>query len=164
MWLVFMIFTFPLTAFGTLGLRYCFVNNAVCYAAEAACQANTFSVNQDAQHLSAVNCAQAVMLLAQTSWHGISLVGGAGGVQTSIVIAPLISTNPVTTQTSVLTTAQMLQQNLNVYMIQVSANVSISPLIPQNFMGGPQIPGLNAPIVTTVIHQKFCESPSGLKS
>lgn len=159
MWIVFIMITFPLLAFGTIGLRYAFVNNAVQYAAEAAAQSNTFLANSDASHLSAINAANNVISNSASGWTGISV----NSVTTSIVIGPY-GGGAVTTQTTPLSNAQMQLQNSNLYTCEVRVNASIQPLFPQRYFTNTlaAVPGLNVPIVTMVSSQRVFETPSGL--
>jgi len=159
MWIVFSMITFPLLAFGTIGLRYAFVNNAVQYAAEAAAQSNTFLVNSDATHLSAVNAANTVITNSAAGWTGVTV----NSITTSIVIGPY-SGGTVTSQTAPLSNAQMATLNSNLYTCEVRINTSIQPLFPQHNLNGTlaSVPGLNAPITTTVSSQRVFETPSGL--
>lgn len=159
MWIVFSMITFPLLAFGTIGLRYAFVNNAVQYAAEAAAQSNTFLVNSDATHLSAVNAANNVITTCAASWKGINI----SNIRTSIVIGSYTG-SATTSQTTPLTQLQVNSVTQNLYTCEVRVVVSIDPLFPQRYLKGTlaELPGLNAPITTMVCSQRVFESPQGL--
>jgi hypothetical protein len=167
LWIVFIVILFPLLTFGTMAMRYAFVNNAVSYAAEAAAQSGSYLVNPDSTHLSAVNAAIAVLQQAKSSWSGIN-INIPSDITTSIVIEPLPTGSSAagtpTSQTMALTSAQMAVQSQNVYLIQVTAKASIQPLIPQNYWQGGMagIPGLNAPILVTCSQSKYFEDPTKL--
>ncbi len=159
MWIVFIMIVFPLLAFGTLGMRYSFVNNAVQYAAEAGSQSLTFLVNQDATHYSATNSVTNVVNKMAASWKGITV----NSWTTSIVISPY-SGGSITSQTTPLTLAQMQQQSNNLYSCEVAIDASIQPLFPQTYWknGLGSCPGLSAPIRTKVISRRIFEYPQGL--
>lgn len=159
LWIVFIVITFPLLAFGTIGFRYAFLNNAVQYAAEAGSQSMTFQTNSDAQHLSAMNAANNVMTKAAASWKGITL----NNVVTRIVITPY-SGGGSTSTTAKLTQAQMQQQSNNIYSCEVAVDANLQPLFPQTYWKNQlmNLPGLNAPIRTQMISRRIFEYPQGL--
>jgi hypothetical protein len=161
LWLVLIMFTFPLLAFGTIGIRYCFVNNATQYAAEAGACSSSFSANitqSGVTYLSSINAAQKVITTAQQSWTGIT----PGTIVTSIVITPFAG-GTITSQTTPLTSAQMAVQAKNLYTCQVSVPVTIQPLFPQQyFQGALACPGLTVPLSTTCTSSRIFEYPQGL--
>ena len=163
LWIVLIMVTFPLLAFGTIGMRYCFVNNAVQYAAEAGACSRTFYANStNAQtgttYLSATNAVSQVISKAQASWNGIT----PSSIVTNIVITPYAGGSSTITS-SKLTAAQMSQSANNLYTCQVVVTVSLQPLFPQTYFKGLMAcPGLSAPLVTTVTSSRIYEYPQGL--
>src|ERR1700676_5364325 len=89
LWIVFIMITFPLLAFGTLGLRYAFLVNGVRYAAIAASQSKTFKNNfvdsNGITRVSAVNTAQTVVNQMAADWNGITV----SSTTTNIVSCPM---------------------------------------------------------------------------
>lgn len=153
--LLFCIFTFPLIAYGTLGLRYCFLYNAARLAAQAGSQSKSFATDTSATQLSAVNIAKAVATQSVQGFKGIALTN----ITTQIAICPL-GGSTVTRQTTAL--AKPADTNVNTYNIEVLVTGSISPLVtlPKSILG--TVPGLTAPFVTSARCSVFSEFPQGL--
>jgi len=153
--LLFCIFTFPLIAFGTLAVRYCFLLNAARLAAQAASQCKSFLTNYSATQPSAVNIASQVTTQSVAGFNGISLTG----ITTQIAICPLGGT-AVTRQTTAL--AKPADTNTYSYNIEVLVNGTINPLItlPKSILG--TVPGLTAPVVTSARSSVYAEFPQGL--
>ncbi len=153
--LLFCIFTFPLIAFGTLGVRYCFLLNAARLAAQSASQCKSFYTNYSTTDPSAVNIATAVATQSVKGFNGITLTS----ITTQIAICPL-SGGAVTRQTTAL--AKPADTNLNSYNIEVLINGSINPLItlPKSILG--TVPGLTGPVVTSARSSVYAEFPQGL--
>lgn len=153
--LLFCIFTFPLIAFGTLGVRYCFLLNAARLAAQSASQCKSFSVNTSTTDLSAVNLATQVANQSVKGFNGITLTT----ITTQIAICPLAG-GAVTRQTTPLSKAA--DTNTNSYNIEVLVNGSMKPLVPmpKSILG--TVPGLTAPVVTSARSSVFAEFPQGL--
>lgn len=153
--LLFCIFTFPLIAFGTLGVRYCFLLNAARLAAQAASQSKSFMANTSTTQLSAVNIAKQVATQSVAGFNGITLTT----ITTQIAICPLTGSG-VTRQATAL--AKPADTNTYNYNIEVLLTGSISPLVtmPKSLFG--TVPGLTGPFVTNAKCSVFCEFPQGL--
>ena len=119
--LLFCIFTFPLIAFGTLGVRYCFLLNAARLAAQAGSQCKSFYTNYSATDMSAVNLATQVATQSVKGFNGITLTT----ITTQIAICPL-GGSTVTRQTTPL--AKAADTNTNSYNIEVLINGTIKPV------------------------------------
>lgn len=154
--LLFCIFTFPLIAYGTLGVRYCFLYNAARLAAQAGSQCKSFATNTSTTQLSAVNLAKAVATQSVQGFNGITLTN----ITTQIAICPLATGSAVTRQTTAL--AKPADTNTYTYNIEVLVTGSISPLVtlPKSILG--TVPGLTAPFVTSARCSVFSEFPQGL--
>ena len=156
MWLLLMLFTFPLIAFGTLGVRYAFFLNAARLAATSASQCKSFLTNFSATQISAVNIANTVATQSVKGFSGITMTG----ITTQIAICPLAGTT-VTRQTTAL--SKPADTTVNNYNIEVLITGQINPLIqlPSKSILG-TIPGLTAPIMTSARSSVYAENPQGL--
>lgn len=156
LWLLFFIFTFPLLAFGTLGVRYAFFLNAARLAATAASQSKSYLVDYSTTQPSAVNLAKVVATQSVKGFSGISLTT----VTTQIAICPLAGTT-VTRQTTPL--AKPADTSVNNYNIEVIISGQIHPLIPvPNSKYLANVPGLTGPVSTSARVSVFAENPQGL--
>jgi hypothetical protein len=156
LYLIFVVITFPLLAFGLAGVRYALLANAANLAAQQASKARTFNTDIPAAsgspaHLSAVHTAQNVASLA------CSQVGGGfvtlTQTQVFIKILPVSTTTPLPTQPAANTplSANLLNPTLYTYTCEVILTGTISPVLPSNWGGalGVKVPLLNEPLVTT---------------
>jgi hypothetical protein len=156
LYLIFVVITFPMIAFGVAGVRYALLWNAANLACQQASKARTFVTDIPATsgspvHLSSVHTAQNVAQLA------CSQMGGGYVTLTStnvyIKIQPTSSSTATPTQPAANTplSASLLNPTLYTYTCEVVLTGSISPVLPVGWHGllGVSIPLLNAPIATT---------------
>jgi len=155
LWIILLLFTFPLTIFGTLGMRYAFLNNAAHLAASLGAQCKTFQANVSSTDLSAVNMANQAAEQAVAAFSGISL----DQVSTCIVVCP-IGGSTVTRQSTPLTSPA--NTSLNTYNFEVVLQAQIQPLMngSSSFFGS--IPGLTGPLTTSAKADIFFENTQGL--
>jgi hypothetical protein len=162
LWIVFIMFTFPLIAFGTIGIRYVLLLNEATYAAEIGAQSSSYT-----------NARNTVTKLFTTfNYPGIALVSQ----NTNIVGCPIPTTttpNPTptvytmaagTAPLSTSSAAANYDSSANIYNCQVVVVANLSPLMPGTKFENAlvNVPGLNAPIPITINSQKMFEQPSGL--
>jgi hypothetical protein len=154
-WLLFSIFTFPLLAFATIGLRYMFFVNAARLTAASASQSKSFLTNVSSTQLSAVNDANLIAKQSVQGFSGVTL----NTITTQIVVCNF-SSGAITRQTTAL--VQAADTSANSYNIEILMNGQINPFItvPKGVLGS--VPGLTAPFVITVRAAMFAENPQGL--
>ena len=151
-----MILFFPLLVFGTLGLRYVFLSNAARMAASAGAQCSTFMADANPpKDVSSVNIANTIATQSVKGFPGVKL----NQVACYIVVCP-IAGGTGTRQTTPL--AKPADTNVNSYNFQVVLTGQLSPLIPNNTNWFVQIPGLSAPVNTSVSAVVFFENSQGL--
>jgi len=156
LWLIFMVFSFPLALFGSLGLRYSLLMNTVYSAAAAASQCKSFKTNTSSSDLSASNLASQLVQQAISQYPGITV----SQTNSYIVIYPLGGSTS-TRQSTPLT--QPADISTNAYNLEVVVQAQVSPLLnypPNGFFGN--IPGLTGPISTTAKADSFFENTQGL--
>ncbi len=156
LWIIFMVFSFPLFVLGTEGMRYALLLNAAHAAATAGAEAKSFLTNTSSTDLSATNMASQVVTTALTGVSGIT------GVTTTsyIVVCPLggsVSSRQTTALSSPANTST------NAYNLEVDVAAQLSPLVtcPKNKFFG-SIPGLTGPLSMTVKADSFFENAQGL--
>jgi hypothetical protein len=162
LWIVFVMITFPLLSFGTLGLRYAFLVNGVRYAAMTASQSKSFKTNftdsNGILRVSAINTASSLTSQVSAYWHGVTI----SSTTTSIVSCAGGSTTTSSTTSPLAAVAAN-----TVYNCQVMVVATLDPLFPQpgldNVFGGVMAcPGLTKPIPITCASQCMFEYPAGL--
>ena len=155
LWIVFVVFTTPLTMYGSWGIRYCLLANAVQAAASAGSQCKSFSTNISSSDLSATNTANQSIQNAITSGSGITI----NQIHTYIIIHSL--SGSTTTKQSV-QLAQPANTTLNSYNFEVSIQAQVPPFWTGSSKYFGNIPGLTSPLVTTVRADSFFENTQGL--
>jgi hypothetical protein len=153
--LLFVFFSFPMIAFGTIGMRYMFLLNASRLAASSASQCKSFLINFSSSQPSSVNLANQVATQSVKGFNGVTM----NTVTTQIAICPLAGST-VTRQSTAL--AKPADTTVNSYNIEVLITGTISPLVqmPKSFFG--TVPGLTAPITTSAKSSVYAENPQGL--
>jgi len=155
LWLAFIIFTVPMTTFGTLGMRYALLTSAVHSAACLGSRCQTFLVNTSPTSLSAVNMATQTAQNAAKTWSGITITQ----VNTYIAICP-VSGGAVTRQSTALTSPA--NSSTNAYNFEVVLQAQLQPLITDKNYWLVNIPGLTGPLTTSARSDFFFENTQGL--
>jgi Flp pilus assembly protein TadG len=156
LWIVFIMLLFPLVCFGTLGMRYVFLSYVARIAVSAGAQSNSFltDTNPPSQR-SAVDTAGQVAVMAMNTFPGLQL----SNITCSIVTSPLAG-GAASRQTTPL--SQPANTAANAYDFEVVLQAQMSPLVPCPSKFFAQVPGLNAPITTSVRADAFFENTQGL--
>lgn len=170
--LAFTVFLFPLWAFGTIGMRFCFLMNAARLASQSAARAQSFLTDIDPlgtpPTLSAVHIAQKVASMACNNIGG--KLGPTQGVTLNttsvyIKVCPSGGTEAAYSPQPAVNTAlsQPAQPASYTYNCEVILDGTVQPLLP-NWSGflGANIPGLNAPIRTEARSDCFFENTTNL--
>ena len=155
LWILFMVFTFPLALFGSWGIQHAIVLNAVHTAAALGSRCKSFETDVSTSDLSASNTANQIIQQAMSTNPGISVQQ----ITTYIVVFPL-SGSSASRQTTPLSLPA--NTSVNAYNFEVSVQVQENPWFayPSPFFGS--VPGLTAPIVTTIRSDSFFENTQGL--
>jgi hypothetical protein len=155
MWLVFIIFFFPLMVFGTMGMRYIFLLNAARLAANSGAQCQTFLADVSSTNTSSTTTASAIAQSATSGFKGVTLTQGGY----YIVTTPLAG-GTVTRQSTPLSKAA--DPTNYAYNFEVVLQGQLQPLVPQVSGWWIQIPGLNEPVSTQARSDVFFENTQGL--
>ncbi len=154
---VFVMITFPLIAFGWVGVRYSILANAANLAAQQASKARCFNTDIPAgsgspAHLSAVHTAQNIAAQTVNGMGAGSVQLAANGVSTYIKIRPISGSTTAPAQPAVNTplSANLLNPTLYTYTCEVIVTGTIAPLFPRwQGLAGVQIPLLNQSLTST---------------
>lgn len=155
LWLVFIMFCFPLIGLCAIGTRYIFLLNAARLAASSASQASSFQADISPTQPSAVNTANQVATQAAAAFSGITLQN----TTTYLVTCPLSSAGAAARQTTKLRTPADTSQNC--YSVEVVLLARLQPLISSGSFFG-NVPGLNAPITLSARSDVAFENTQGL--
>lgn len=156
----FVIITFPLLAFGTLGNRYVLLLNAARLAAQAASRCQTFKVN-----LASPTTNGAVTTAQNVSQNCLSKVGGGAitwiSTDTYIYVCPLGSSKFTTpgANTPLPTPADSVN---NTYTCVVKIHATLAPVFPGFKAMIGSIPGLNSAFDTYATGENFFENTGNL--
>ncbi len=156
LFIVFVMLLFPLIALGTLALRYSLFAYAARLAASAGAKCTTFKIDANPpRDCSAVNIASAIANQTVSGFSGITL----SKIDCYIVTSPL-GAGAVQRQTTPLAIAA--DTNTGSYAFEVVLRGQVSPLITNPNSWFFNIPGLSAPITTSVSADAFVENTQGL--
>ncbi len=155
LWMLFVLFTFPLLDLATVLLRYTFIVAAARDGVHAAAQSKTFQFSTSPTQQSAMANAQLATALTAAAFSEISVTN----VKTQI-LATDINTLKVTTYNQALATPA--DQTTNLYEIQTTVTGSIDPLLTIAIGVFDNVPGLSLPVPVTVTAREYCEYPQGL--
>jgi hypothetical protein len=155
MFLTFIVLTIPVATFGTMAMRYAFLTNAARLAASAGSQCKTFLQDTSSSDPSAVTLANNVVNKSVGSFAGISVM------KTTCYIAytPLAG-GSVTRNINPL--SNPADTSANAYNFEVRVDGQVQPLITSSTKFFGVIPGLTAPITTSVRAASFFENTQGL--
>lgn len=150
LWLLFLGLTLPLMDLASITMRYTFLLAAARDGAFAASREQTYTLADAA--------AKARINATATTFTGITVTG----ITTNVVATNLASKAVILRQPNKL--ASPANPNTNLYQIESVVNGTIQPFIN---MGGsaavlPNIPGVTAPVQTTVACREYFENPQGL--
>jgi hypothetical protein len=156
LWLIFFMFFFPLLTFGTVGLRYAFLLNAVRQAAGAGALCSTFASDINppldiAAETAATNIAEQCTI----AFPGIHLQR----INCYIVISPLAGGTTVRQPAPL---KQPANPSLNTYDFEVVLDATIDPLFQNSHWPLKNIAGLTAPMSTSARADVFFENTQGL--
>jgi len=160
LYVVFLMITFPMIAFGWVGVRYVILANAANLAAQQASKARCFATTIPAGtgspvHYSAVKTAQTVATMAVSNMGGGTVAlnpinsSATSGVLVYIKIRPISAATTAPTQPAANTplSASLLNPTLYTYTCEVICNGTISPMFPYwSGLTGIKIPLLNQAI------------------
>jgi hypothetical protein len=155
LWVLLVLFTFPLIDLAAITIRYTFLVTASRDAAHAAAQAKSFFTSVSGQYPSAVILAEQQ---ANTSAQGFSEIS-INNVKTNIVTTN-INSGAVSRRSTPLTAAADTSTNL--YQIEVEITGQINPLITNHSGSLLNIPGISSPMQVVVASREYCEFPQGL--
>jgi hypothetical protein len=155
LWILFMVFTFPLTLLGSWGIRHAIVVNAVHTAAALGSRCKSFQTNTSSSDLSATNTVNQIIQQTATNSPGLTIQQ----VTTYIVVRSLSGSS-----SSQQTTPLSLPANTgaNAYNLKVSVQMQEKPWFAYPILFFGNIPGLTAPATITVQSESFFENTQGL--
>lgn len=154
LFLVFIIFAFPLMAFATIGFRYTFLLYAARIAASAASRCGTWSTDISPTKLSAVTTANNIArgALAAQSLTGVTVTN----VTTKIWVCPANGAGAPT-----LVAGPIAAQTGYIYNIEVTVFANVAPLVTNGKNWFVNCIGLTEPIATSARADAVFENSSG---
>ncbi|MBX9685186.1 MAG: hypothetical protein K2X27_00715 [Candidatus Obscuribacterales bacterium] len=153
-WVVFIVFLFPLIDFCSLGIGAIFLFNACSQACLAASKARAYE-SSSTGYPSAQATALASAQAACAAWRGINL----NSARTKI-ITTRISDQRQSSQLGKLSSPP--DTTSNTYQIELTVNADIDPLIKLEFPLLGQIQGISAPLNLSVTQRNYFENSQGL--
>lgn len=159
LWLLLILFVFPLIDLGTIAARTATVYTVAREAARAAGRAETFSASSSSgpssKQIAVTRALQAAQGLPQATIT-------AQNVTVYLVGTPIVtgSVNPAIRQTTPLTAPADTADYL--YEIEVDVTGTVNPLVMLSSSTFGTVPGLTAPFTVRAIGREVVEHPSGL--
>lgn len=154
LWILLLVFTFPMLDLATITMRYGILVTASHDAVIQGARSKTFSQNPSSSELSAVNAADQNVRNFLRNFNGITIQQ----ISTNILITNL-TTNQISRQSTVLRSPADTSSNL--YQIETTVTSDVYPILT---LSNPtlRIPGLTAPMRLVTSSRTYCENPQGL--
>lgn len=149
LWLLFLGLTFPLMDLASITMRYTFLL--------AAARDGAFAGSREQTYTLADAALKAKIAQTASSFTGITV----NSVTTNVVTTNL-ATKAVARQPNKL--AAPANPSTNLYQIEAQVQGTIQPFINMGGVGGilPNVPGITAPVTTSVTCREYFENPQGL--
>lgn len=149
LWLLFLGLTFPLMDLASITMRYTFLL--------AAARDGAFAGSREQTYTLADAALKAKIAQTAASFTGITVTGVTTNIVTVNLASKAVSRTPAKL-------AAPANPSVNLYQIEARVAGTIQPFINMGGVGGilPNVPGITAPVQTSVTCREYFENPQGL--